>query len=53
MDIEIIRRWNRNVHKEDYVYVLGDFAYKNRTRILDFISEQLDFYEDATIATEA
>ena len=27
MDMEIIRRWNRKVRKEDHVYVLGDFAY--------------------------
>ena len=27
MDMEIIRRWNRKVRKEDHVYVPGDFVY--------------------------
>ena len=36
MDEEIIRRWNRKVGKNDHVYVLGDFAYKNRTPVSDY-----------------
>ena len=36
MDDYIIRAWNRKVSKDDHVYVLGDFAYKNRTTIADY-----------------
>jgi len=39
MDMEIIRRWNRKVRPEDHVYVLGDFAYKNRTPIEDYTNQ--------------
>lgn len=39
MDMEIIRRWNRKVRKEDHVYVLGDFAYRNRTTIADYTKQ--------------
>ena len=39
MDMAIIKRWNRKVRKDDHVYVLGDFAYKNRTIISDYISQ--------------
>ena len=39
MDMEIIRRWNRKVRKEDHVYVLGDFAYRNRTSIADYTNQ--------------
>ena len=43
MDTEIIRRWNRKVRKEDHVYVLGDFAYKNRTSISDYTKQMNGF----------
>lgn len=29
MDKTLIERWNRKVSKEDVVYVVGDFAYRN------------------------
>jgi len=29
MDEEIIKRWNSVVTKEDHVYILGDFAFRN------------------------
>ena len=43
MDMAIIKRWNRKVRKDDHVYVLGDFAYKNRTPISDYISQMNGF----------
>lgn len=39
MDMEIIRRWNRKVRREDHVYVIGDFAYRNRTSISDYTKQ--------------
>ena len=30
MDDALIDRWNRKVTKDDHVYVLGDFVYRNR-----------------------
>ena len=43
MDMEIIRRWNRKVRKEDHVYVLGDFAYKNKTAISEYTGQMNGF----------
>jgi len=43
MDMEIIRRWNRKVRKEDHVYVLGDFAYKNKTAISEYMGQMNGF----------
>lgn len=39
MDMGLIRRWNRKVRPEDHVYVLGDFAYKNRTPVKDYTDQ--------------
>ena len=39
MDMEIIHRWNRKVRQEDHVYVIGDFAYKNRTPVADYVKQ--------------
>ena len=39
MDAGLIKRWNRKVRKEDHVYVLGDFAYRNRTSITDYVRQ--------------
>ena len=36
MDAAIIKKWNRKVRPEDHVYVLGDFAYKNRTPVREY-----------------
>ena len=33
MDTEIIKRWNETIGPEDVVYVLGDFAYRNKIPI--------------------
>ena len=43
MDENLIERWNRKVRKEDHVYVLGDFAYRNRTPISEYV-QQLNGY---------
>ena len=43
MDMEIIRRWNQKVRKEDHVYVLGDFAYKNKTAISEYTGQMNGF----------
>ena len=43
MDAGIIRRWNSKVRGEDHVYVIGDFAYRNRTPISDYV-QQLNGY---------
>ena len=37
MDEEMIRRWNRKVTKQDHVYVLGDFAYRNKNSITNYV----------------
>lgn len=39
MDMGIIQRWNRKVRKGDHVYVLGDFAHRNRTSIADYTGQ--------------
>ena len=39
MDAGLIERWNRKVRKEDHVYVLGDFAYKNRTPVEEYTKQ--------------
>ncbi len=39
MDMEMIHRWNRKVNKDDQVYVLGDFCYRNRTSVDDYVSQ--------------
>lgn len=31
MNKELIRRWNERVKKEDFIYVLGDFCFRNST----------------------
>ena len=36
MDKAMIQLWNCKVRKEDHVYVLGDFAYRNGTAIQDY-----------------
>ena len=37
MDKEIIRRWNQKVRKEDRVFVLGDFAFRNQTLVAEYV----------------
>ncbi len=39
MDEALIKRWNRKVRPEDHVYVLGDFAYRNRTSVKDYTDQ--------------
>ena len=39
MDMDMIRRWNRKVTKEDHVYILGDFAFRNRTPVKEYTSQ--------------
>ena len=39
MDAGLIKRWNCKVRKEDHVYVLGDFAYKNRTPVEEYTKQ--------------
>ena len=39
MDMALIRRWNRKVRPEDHVYVLGDFAYKNKTSVREYTDQ--------------
>lgn len=34
MDNELIKRWNNKVTKNDDVYIIGDFAFKNHIEIL-------------------
>ena len=36
MDMEIIKRWNSVVTKEDHVYILGDFAMRNERDVADY-----------------
>lgn len=36
MDEEMIRRWNRKVGKDDHVYILGDFTYRNGRDVSDY-----------------
>ena len=38
-EMDIIGRWNRKVRKEDHVYVLGDFSYKSRSKVSDYIKQ--------------
>lgn len=42
MDSELIRRWNAKVNKEDTVYVLGDFIWKNKTGVATSLIRQLN-----------
>lgn len=37
MDEGLIRLWNRKVCPEDHVYVLGDFAYKNKAPAREYV----------------
>ena len=39
MDMGLIRRWNRKVQPEDHVYVLGDFAFKNKTPVKEYADQ--------------
>ena len=39
MDMDLIRRWNRKVRPEDHVYVLGDFAFKNKASVKDYTDQ--------------
>ena len=39
MDTGIIRNWNHKVRKEDHVYVIGDFAYKNKTPVREYVNQ--------------
>lgn len=32
METELIKRWNETVNKKDYVYILGDFIWKDRNK---------------------
>ena len=43
MDREIIRRWNNKVRREDHVYVLGDFAYKNSGSVEEYTKNMNGF----------
>lgn len=36
MDMEIIKRWNSVVTKEDHVYILGDFAMRNERDVSEY-----------------
>ena len=43
MDNGIIDLWNSRVQKNDHVYVLGDFAYKNNTNIQSYTGRMNGF----------
>lgn len=39
MDADLIRRWNNKVNPQDHVYVLGDFAHKNKTPVAEYLKQ--------------
>lgn len=36
MDAELIKRWNWKVGRDDHVYIVGDFAYKNGSDVSEY-----------------
>ena len=38
MDVELTRRWNEVVNKDDTVYHLGDFAFRNKTHVSEYLA---------------
>lgn len=44
MDMGLIQRWNRKVRPEDHVYILGDFAFKNKTPVHTSSIEDNNFF---------
>ena len=39
MDATLISNWNRKVHKNDIVYILGDFSYHSKTPAEEYLSQ--------------